>query len=149
MGKTNMDNIISEYQKWKQQGETLRSQARHAMESRFRELLSEAARISQEYQHDFGSVLKPPPGVTAFRYKATIKPKAKKPAKGKAAAPAAPATPPSPPAKADPKVTGIEKKLVTAKKKLDAAKTAGAPTRNLEDRIYELEDELRLASQGS
>ena len=34
---------ISEYQKWKQQGESLRAQAKQAMEGRFRDLLTEAA----------------------------------------------------------------------------------------------------------
>ena len=32
-----MNNIISEYQKWKQQGEDLRIKAKQAMEARFRE----------------------------------------------------------------------------------------------------------------
>lgn len=144
-----MDNVISEYQKWKQQGETLRTQARQAMETRFRDLLNEAARIAQEYHTDFGAALKPPAGITAFRYKAVAKAKPKKTAKGKPAAAPAPPAEPAPAAKPDPKVAGIEKKLVTARKKLDAAKAAGAPTRNLEDRIYELEDDLRLATQST
>jgi hypothetical protein len=55
-----MSDGISEYQKWKQQGDDLRLKAKQSMESRFRELLSEAARIAEEYRHDFGSVLKPP-----------------------------------------------------------------------------------------
>ena len=75
-----MPDIINEYQKWKQQGEDLRVQAKNAMENRFRDLLSEAVHISEEYRTDFGAVLKPPPAVTAFRYKASAKPKAKKPA---------------------------------------------------------------------
>ncbi|MEI9970803.1 MAG: hypothetical protein WDO73_01435 [Ignavibacteriota bacterium] len=52
-----------------------------------------------------------------------------------------------PDAKPDPKVAGLQKQLANAKKKLEDAKTASAPTRKLEDRIYELEDELRLAGQ--
>jgi hypothetical protein len=136
-----MDNVISEYQKWKQQGETIRVQARHAMESRFRELLTEAAQIAQEYHADFGSALKPPPSITSFRYKAGGKAKPKKTAK-------APPPAPVPAAKPDPKVAGLEKKLAAAKKKLDAAKAAGTPTKNLEDKVYEIEDDLRLALQA-
>src|SRR5204863_10169729 len=83
-----MPDIINEYQKWKQEGEDLRVQAKHAMENRFRDLLSEAVQIADEYRADFGAALKPPPAVTAFRYKATAKLKAKKPA-GKAKPPAA------------------------------------------------------------
>ena len=83
-----MPDIINEYQKWKQQGEDLRVQAKHAMETRFRDLLTEAVHIADEYRADFGAVLKPPPAVTAFRYKASAKPKAKKPV-GKVKPPAA------------------------------------------------------------
>jgi hypothetical protein len=59
----------------------------------------------------------------------------------------APAVKP-PEAKPDPKVTGLQKQLANAKKKLEDAKAASAPTRKLEDRIYEIEDELRLAGQS-
>src|ERR1035441_10927284 len=62
-----MPDVINEYQKWKQQGEDLRVQAKHAMETRFRDLLCEAVHIAEEYRTDFGAVLKPPPAVTAFR----------------------------------------------------------------------------------
>jgi len=128
-----MDNIISEYQRWKQQGETLRTQAKQAMEGRFRDLLTEAARISQEYQKDFGSVLKPPAPITAFRFK---------PAGVKAAKKTAPAQVSA----SNPKVAGLEKKLAQTRTKLEATKAAGKPTKNLEDRIYEIEDEIRLSS---
>jgi hypothetical protein len=140
-----MENAISEYQRWKQQGESLRIQAKQAMESRFRELLTEAARISQEYQSDFGTSLKPPPQITAFRFKAAAGKSQKSSEKEKGA----PAKVISAPAKAsaDPRIAGLEKRLAQAKAKLDAAKGAGKPTRNYEDKIYEIEDELRLANQ--
>jgi hypothetical protein len=146
-----MSDVINEYQKWKQQGEDLRIQAKTAMETRFRELLGEAVHIAEMYKADFGAPLKPPPAVTSFRYKASAKPKAKKVAvKGKPAAAPAPAPPKAEPpaAKANPKVAGLQKRLATARKKLDDAKTAGTPTRVLEDKIYEIEDELRLAAQA-
>jgi hypothetical protein len=143
-----MTDIISEYQKWKQQGEDLRAQAKHAMESRYRELLAEAITIAEEYRADFGAALKLPAPVTAFRYKAAAHGKGKKTAKGKPAVKAetkpAPA-PPAPEAKPSAKVAGLQKRLATARKKFEDAKAAGTPTRPLEDRIYELEDELKLA----
>jgi hypothetical protein len=145
-----MTDVISDYQRWKQQGEDLRVQAKQAMESRFRDLLAEAVRIAEEYRADFGTPLKPASPVTAFRYKAAAKSKAKKVGKPKAGAkeekPAPRVEPP--PAKPSPKVVGLQKKLATAKKKLEDAKAAGTPTRVLEDKIYELEDELRLAGQA-
>ena len=142
-----MPDIITEYQKWKQQGEDLRVQAKNAMESRFRDLLTEAVHIAEEYRTDFGAALKPPPAVTAFRYKASAKAKVKKPA-GKAK-PVAVAPKPEPPvAKPNPKVAVLQKRLATAKKKLDDAKAGGATTRPYEDKVYEIEDELRLALQA-
>ena len=137
-----MPDIINEYQKWKQQGEDLRVQAKHAMETRFRDLLSEAVHIAEEYRADFGAVLKPPPAVTAFRYKASANLKAKK-AAGKA-----PPKPEPPAAKANPKVAALQKRLAAAKKKLEDAKAGGATTRPYEDKVYEIEDELRLALQA-
>ena len=141
-----MPDIINEYQKWKQQGEDLRVQAKHAMENRFRDLLAEAVQIAEEYRTDFGAALKPPPAVTAFRYKASAKLKAKKPA-GKATPAASKPEPPAA-AKPNPKVAGLQKRLATAKKKLEDAKAGGATTRPYEDKVYEIEDELRLALQA-
>jgi hypothetical protein len=145
---TGMNNIISEYQKWKQQGEDLRVQAKQAMESRFRELLVEAVQIAQEYRSDFGGPLKPPPGVTSFRYKTSTKLKSKKTQKPRAAAKGAiPA--PTAPAKTDPKTARLQKRLSAAQRKLEQAKASGAVAKNLEDRVYEIEDAIRLSTQAS
>ena len=77
--------------------------------------------------------------MTSFRYKAAAHGKGKKAVKPKAA----PAPAPAPEAKPNPKVAGLQKRLATARKKLEDAKTAGTPTRVLEDRVYEIEDELK------
>jgi hypothetical protein len=141
-----MNDVISEYQSWKQQGDDLRLKAKQAMESRFRELLAEAARIAEEYRMDFGSVLKPPSTVSVFRYKAHSKTKANKPRKQKT--PESAESHPAPkPEKVDPKLVAIRKRLTSATRKLEQAKAAGKGTRPLEDKIYEIEDELRLANQ--
>ncbi|HKD08750.1 MAG TPA: hypothetical protein VKB79_22800 [Bryobacteraceae bacterium] len=138
-----MDQVIAEYQKWKQQGQSLRGQAKQAMEERFRDLLTEAARLAAEYHQDFGAVLKPPPQITAFRYKAANI-KAKRPAAAaKSASPKAEAPKPE-----NPKLAPLEKRLALTKQKLEVAKTAGKPTRNLEDKIYEIEDAIRLAQSA-
>src|SRR3954468_18961635 len=92
-----MSDVISDYQKWKQQGEDLRVQAKQAMEARFRTLLTEAAQISEEYRADFGAQLKPPVQITAFRNKTGVK--SKKPAAKKAAPTAAPPSAPAAAAK--------------------------------------------------
>jgi hypothetical protein len=133
---------ISEYQKWKQQGESLRTQAKQAMEGRFRDLLTEAAGIAQEYHRDFGATLKPPASITAFRYKSAAN---QKPKKG-AAVPAGPTKAAHAP---DPRIAGLQKRRAQIQKKLEAAKSAGKPTKNLEDQLYEVEDDLRLAGQAA
>jgi hypothetical protein len=144
-----MADVISDYQKWKLQGENLRTQAKQAMEARFRELLGEAVALAEEYRADFGGPLKPPPAVTAFRYKSSGRAKAKKAPKPPAppAAAKAPAEVKPAEVKPAPKVAGLQKQLAAAKKKLDDAKAANTPTRKIEDRIYEIEDALRLAGQ--
>ena len=139
-----MDNVITEYQKWKEQGESLRAKAKLAMESRFRDILTEAVEIAQLYRQDFGTALKPPPVVTSFKFKANVKAKTKKPVKAEKAE--------KPPAKveakaADPKLAAMRKRLEQTNKKLEAARAAGQSTKNLEDKIYELEDTIRLAEQ--
>lgn len=145
-----MSDVITEYQKWKQQGDDLRVQAKQAMETRYRELLSEAVQIAEEYRADFGAPLKPPSPITAFRYKASAKSKAKKAAVKRSTRKNLRGVPPPAPsaAKSTVKIGGLEKRLATAKKKLDEAKAAGKPTQAFEDRIYEIEDELRLACQA-
>jgi hypothetical protein len=136
-----MSDVITDYQKWKQQGEGLRVQARQAMEARFRTLLTEAAQLAEEYKADFGAQLKPPASITAFRYKNGAKPK-----KAAVKPPKTTATEPAPPP--SPKVAALQKRIATAKKKLEDAKSAGTPTRPIEDKIYELEDDLRLLQQA-
>jgi hypothetical protein len=145
-----MSDVISDYQKWKQQGDDLRLKAKQAMESRFRELLLDAARIADEYRADFGAVLKPSSPVTAFRYKARARTKSRKPAVVKSAGKTARAESQtdSVPPTANRKIGGLQKRLATGKRKLEEAKAAGKPTRPFEDKIYEIEDELRLAAQA-
>jgi hypothetical protein len=139
-----MSDVIEEYQKWKQQGQELRTQARQAMETRFRELLAEAAQIAEEYRADFGAPLKPQAPVTAFRYKSGSRGKPRKAAKAGKPERAEERAPVKP----NPKAAALEKRLATARKKLEDAKAAGKATRALEDRIYEIEDELRLSAQA-
>jgi hypothetical protein len=141
-----MNDVITDYQKWKQQGENLRVQAKHAMETQFRELLTEAVRIAELYRADFGAALKPPAQVTAFRFKAAAKAKGKSVKKAAPPAAAAPKVE-TPAAKPDPKMIALQKRLATAKKKLDDVKAAGGATRPLEDKVYEIEDAIRLAAQ--
>lgn len=141
-----MSDPIAEYQQWKKQGGDLRTRAKQAMEARFRELLNEAVHLAEEYRADFGVTLAPPASVTSFKFKAGAKKTAPKKAAAAAPAPVAAAAPK--PAPVDPKIAALTKQLAAARKKYEAAQAKGASTKNLEDRIYELEDDLRLASQA-
>src|SRR4026208_1543035 len=117
-----MSDALSQYQDWKQQGEDRRVKAKQAMESRFRELLSEAVRIAEEYRADFGSSLKPHTPITAFRYKASARGAAKKASRTRPKADRVhPRSEPAA-AKPNPKVFGLQKRLATAKKKVEDAK---------------------------
>ena len=144
-----MSDVITEYKKWKQQGEDLRVQAKQAMETRYHELLAEAVQIAKEYLADFGEPLKPTSPITAFRYKGSAKSKAKKAAVERPTAKNLREVPQPAPSAAKPnaEIVGLQKRLAAEKKKLDNAKASGKPTKAVEDRIYEIEDELRLAGQ--
>jgi len=144
-----MSDVITEYKKWKQQGEDLQVQAKQAMEARYHELLAEAVQIAKEYRADFGEPLKPPSPITSFRYKGSAKSKAKKAAVERPTAKNLREVPQPAPSAAKPnaEIVGLQKRLAAEKKKLDNAKASGKPTKAVEDRIYEIEDELRLAGQ--
>src|SRR5580704_13268169 len=104
-------DAISEYQKWKQQGESLRLQAKQAMETRFRDLLLEAAHIAQEYHRDFGGALKPPAAITTFRYKTAAGSKSKK----KTAPAPKPQEPPQA-SRTDPKLAELQRRRAQVQK---------------------------------
>lgn len=116
-----MSDIITDYQKWKRQGEDLKVQAKQAT---VRELLSEEVQIAQEYRSDFGAVLKPPTPITAFRYKSLAKSNQKKTAAKQKSGTKSDRVPTAVPpgAKVNPKLTGLQKRLATTKKKLDEPK---------------------------
>ncbi len=76
--------------------------------------------------------------ITAFRYKAAAKGAVKK------------SIAPKPVVKAEnPKVVELQKRLAQTTKKLEAVKAAGKDTKNLDDKIYEIEDAIRLATDAS
>ena len=112
------------------------------METRFRDLLLEAAHIAQEYHRDFGGALKPPAAITTFRYKTAVGSKTKKKTAPK------PQEPPQA-TRPDPKLAELQRRRIQVQKKIEAAKAAGKPTRNLEDKLYQVEDEIRLAGTAA
>ncbi len=118
---------IDQYRDAKTTYEKLRNQAKKELIARYQELANELLLVQQELREDFG-------------HKVTMPAKAKNGHAKKAVAPAKPGL-----AATSPQVAAIEKKLAAQRKKLAEAQAAHKPAKPIEDRIYELEDELRLA----
>lgn len=122
-----MSTSLDQYRAAKADYLKLRNQAKKELIARFNELANELLSIQRELLEDFGEKVAMP-----------AKPK-KKPAG--AAATASPAAPDNG------RVAAIQKKIDGQKKKLADLQAGGKSTKTAEDRIYELEDELRLAKE--
>ena len=124
---------LEQYREAKNQYLKLKSQAKKELIARFNALAAELLQVQRELLEDFGEKVSLP---------------AKGSAQKKAKAPAAPtpaAAPAAEPSRADAaRVASLKKQLERQKKKLDELKAAGKATKAVDDRIYELEDEIRL-----
>ena len=118
---------IDQYRDAKTTYEKLRNQAKKELIARYHELANELLLVQQELREDFA-------------HKVTMPAKARN-GQAKKAAPSAKAELAAP----SPQINAIEKKLAAQRKKLAEAQAANKPAKPIEDRIYELEDELRLA----
>ena len=123
-----MSTSLDQYRVAKADYLKLRNQAKKELIARFHELANELLGIQRELLEDFGEKVAMP-----------SKPKKK---------PAAAASAASSPAPNEKKVAAVQKQIDAHKKKLSDLHAAGKPTKPVEDRIYELEDELRLAQAG-
>lgn len=124
-----MSNTLAQYREARQNWMKLRNQAKKELIARFHEVSAELLQIQRELLEDFGE-------------KVTIPTKAKKGVAKKAAA--AVAVVAAPVMKDSPEVAALKKKIEAQQKKLNEVRAAGKPTKAIEDRIYELEDDLRL-----
>jgi len=130
-----MSSTIDQYRDAKSHYLKLRAEAKKDLLRRFQELANELLLIQRELMEDFG-------------HKVSLPAKGKKPKKVAATVTPIKVISKQPPAKAEavsPKETAIQKQLEKSRKKLAETQAAGKPTKAVEDRIYELEDELRLA----
>jgi hypothetical protein len=127
-----MSSTIDQYRDAKNSYFKLRNQAKKELIARFNELANELLQLQRELLEDFGE-------------KVIMPSRSKKGRAGKASkAIPPPKQPVTQPAAPSPKILAIQKQLEQQKKKLASVQTAGKPTKAIEDRIYELEDELRL-----
>ncbi len=129
-----MVNTLEHYRQAKQDILKLHGAAKKELIARFHELANELLAIQRELREEFGLKLSIP-----------SKPKATRPKK---APPAAPANKQVPQATAhSAEIAAIERRLAAQKRKLEQAVEAGKPDKPIKDRMYELEDELRLAKE--
>lgn len=125
-----MPSALEQYRSAKSDYLKLRTQARKELISRFHELANELLRIQGELLEDFGEKVQLPAKPKRLKLKSSAKTEVQ--TVSAAEAPSA-------------KIVAIQKRLDVQKKKLAEAKAAGKSAKPVEDRIYELEDELRLA----
>src|SRR5712692_7402842 len=125
-----MSTTIDQYREAKNNYLKLRNQARKELIARFNELAGELLHLQRELLEDFGEKIAMPS-------------KSKKPSQAKVvkAAPKPAVEPLAPPTA---QMVALQKQVEKHKKKLSETQAAGKPTKVVEDRIYELEDELRL-----
>lgn len=121
-----MPTTLDQYREAKNSYLKLKNQAKKELIAHFHALASEMLQVQRELLEDFGEKVVMP-----------VKAKKPKPVKPVAAS-VEPAAPPSE------KSIALRKQLESQKKKLAAAKAANKPTKAMDDRIYEIEDALRL-----
>jgi small-conductance mechanosensitive channel len=124
-------SALEQYRQAKNDYLKLRNQAKKELMSRFQDLAAELFQVQRELLEDFGEKVAIP-----------SKPKKARPsAKKKSAAPQ-----PAPAAASSPQLDALRKKLEVQHKRLNEAKAGNKPTKVIEDRIYEIEDAIRLAN---
>lgn len=130
-----MSTTLEQYREAKSSYLKLKNQARKELIARFNGLASEMLQIQRELLEDFGEKVAIP-----------SKPKkaSARPAAASAAAPEPLAAEPAPPS---PKMKALQKQLAKLQQKLAETKAAGKPTKVLDDKIYEVEDDLKLLAQ--
>ena len=124
---------IEQYRQAKNDYLRLRNQAKKELIARFQQVANELFQIQRELLEDFGEKVAMP-----SKAKKTRSPKGSKQEAPKSKAHGEPAAPPSA------QLISLQKQLERTKKKLSDTQSAGKPTKTVEDRIYELEDAIRL-----
>lgn len=128
-----MPTTIEQYREAKATYHKLQNQAKKELLSRFQDLANELLQIQKELREDFGTKVSIP-----------TKPKAAR-RNGKDSAEGVSGSPEL--AKATPAIVRIEKRLARQREKLEQSLKTGNDSKAIKDRIYEIEDELRLAKE--
>jgi hypothetical protein len=129
-----MSTTLEQYREAKNSYLKLKNQAKKELIGRFNALASEMLQIQRELLEDFGE-------------KVVMPSKPKKPQSRSTPAPTPAPESPAEPAPLSPKAKALHKQLERLQKKFAETKAANKPVKAIEDRIYEIEDELRLLGQ--
>lgn len=130
-----MPTTIDQYREAKATYQKLHNQAKKELLARFHELANELLQIQKELKEDFATKVAIP-----------SKPKVARRTTN-AAAPNKVMELPQKNVVPNPQIARTEKKLTAAKQKLQETVASGKDPKMIKDRIYELEDELRLAKE--
>lgn len=128
-----MSTTIDQYREAKNSYLKLRNQAKKELIARFNEIATELLQLQRELLEDFGEKIALP------SKSSKVRPGKTKPPVLKTETPA--------PSVPSPKIAALEKQIEKHKKKLAETQAAGKPVKVMEDRIYELEDDLRLLKE--
>jgi hypothetical protein len=131
-----MSDTLDQYREAKNNYMKLRAQARKELIARFHSLAAELFQLQRELLEDFGEKVPLPKPKKVRTAKVAVSTPAAKPA-------------PAPPSPPSPKMTSLQKQLERQKQKLADAKAAGKPVKAIDDRIYEIEDEIRLLNENA
>lgn len=134
-----MNDTLKNLLEVRKQAAQLEQAARKELQTEFTELLSKAAELYQMAKENFEMKLTFPANV---KFSVTGKPARRRKTAPTEAAPAVAAT--TTPAVDGRKIGALKRALVAQQKKLAETKAAGKPTQKIEDRIYEIKDELQL-----
>ncbi len=126
-----MSNTIEQYREAKNTYLKLQAQAKKDLLTRFHQLEDELLQVQRELRDDFGLkvAIRAKPKSGRVRKLPPVKRESEKPIEN------------------SPAIAGIEKRLALQRRKLEEAGKAGKPEKSIRDRIYELEDELRLSKE--
>jgi hypothetical protein len=127
-----MTSTLDQYRQAKNDYLKLRNQAKKELIIRFNQVANELFQLQRELLEDFGEKIAIPSKAKKFRAAKQAKSGPSKPTPRPVAAPS-------------PQVISLQRQLEKAKKKLSDVQAAGKPAKALEDRVYEIEDALRLA----
>lgn len=129
-----MNETITNFLHMKKQAADLENSAKKELQAEFSQALTDAVNLFNTFKDTFGGKPELPSGVRTFTVNDV--PKRKSKTNGKTTdAPAGNAN--------GKKVGGLKRALTAQQEKLVAAKEAGKVTKDIEDRIYEITDELQ------